>query len=291
MRKFNFLLAILILLAHSSFSQQADTSYRTHSVKPGINFNQANFNKNWKGGGSNSLAMGASLPAKLNYVKEKVSWDNTLDLHYSILKNEGQDARKSNDKLLFDTKLGYAVSDNWNVFASLNFLTQFDKGYEYGTDENGAEMRTQISGFMAPAFITSALGMEYKPNAHFNLRLSPFSPRITIVNDTTLYNQVPENFGVTPGETVRYEWLAFKLSASYDKDVIEGLNVKAGYDFFVNYEELNPEKFDHRFELAVTSKIYKVLNVGINTIVLYDFDQIDKVQASFSTSLSMIFEF
>lgn len=287
---FKLLLTVIALsyAIHIS-AQEKDTSYWQHSEKFGLNFNQASFSKNWKGGANNSISMGALFLGKLNYQKAKISWNNELDLQYGVLKNQDQNARKSNDRIFFDSKLGYKIADKWNAFSSLNFQTQFDKGYDYGVDENRAETRTLISAFMSPAFITSSWGAEYKPNDYFSLRLSPFSPRITMVNDTSIYNNVPENYGVEIGETVRYEWFAFKLSASFEKDLVENINFKARYELFTNYQEFEARKFDHRLDAGLTAKIFKIVNLSLMSIVLYDFDQINEVQASFSTALSLLF--
>ena len=291
--KYSKIFTTVIALSCASFvsGQENDTTYWKHTEKFGLNFSQASFSSNWKGGGNNSVSFGSSFLGKLGYKKDKVNWDNELDLQYGILKNEGQNARKSNDRILFDSKIGYKISDAWNAFSSINFQTQFDNGYDYGVDENGAETRLLISGFMSPAFITSSWGAEFKPNDNFSLRISPFSPRITILSDTSIYNQVPENYGVEIGEKVRYEWLAFKLIASYDKDLVKDINFKARYEFFANYQEFEARKFDNRLDAILTAKIFKIINLSLSSTVLYDYDQIDEVQASFSTALSLLFIF
>lgn len=289
MKKYRIWLTV-IALCYAGFvsGQEKDTTYWKNSEKIGLNFSQASFSNNWKGGGNNSISFGTLFLGKLNYNKDVISWDTELDLQYGILKNKNQNSRKSNDRILFDSKLGYKIAKNWNAFTSLNFQSQFDKGYEYGVDENGAETRSLISGFMSPAYITSSWGAEYKPNDYFSLRLAPFSPRVTILSDTSIYHQVPENYGVEIGETVRYEWLAFNLVASFDKDLVKDINFRARYEFFANYQEFEARRFDHRLDAGITAKIFKVVNLSLMSTVLYDFDQINEVQASFSTALSIL---
>ena len=180
------------------------------------------------------------------------------------------------------------IHDDWNVFSALNFQTQFGDGYEFGEDENGAETRALISAFCSPAFITSSWGIEYKPNDYFNLRIAPLSPRITIVSDTSIYNHVPENYGVRIGDQVRKEWLAFKIIASYDKDLVEDINIKIRYEYFANYQEFVISRFDHRLDANLTAKIFKFVNLSLVSAILYDFDQIDEIQASFSMAVSFL---
>src|SRR5688572_21735360 len=100
----------------------------------GINVNQASFSSNWKGGGVNSIGLTAQFNYKANYRKNKDSWDNEIDLLYGFVNNSGQGFRKTLDRLYLDTKYGYAINSKWDVFTSLNFQSQFSKGYKYEPD-------------------------------------------------------------------------------------------------------------------------------------------------------------
>ncbi len=292
MKKIRILLTLIVSVYTGVLSgQEKDTTYWQYAERLGLNFNSAAFSTNWKGGGSNSISISTLFLGNWNYKKDKIGWDNELDLQYGILKNKNQNARKSNDRIYADSKLGYSVSKNWNIFTALNFQTQFDKGYEFGLDDNGAETRALISGFLAPAYITSSWGAEYKPNEFFNLRIAPFSPRITILNDTTIHNQVSGNYGVEIGEIARYEWLAFKFAANFDKNLVENINFKARYELFINFQEFEAKKFDHRLDLSLSAQVFKALTVSLTSTVIYDFDQIDEIQANFITGIGLLYSF
>lgn len=165
MRKTLFLLMFLSGFSLQAFSQveelaekldvlseeaKKDTTYWISDFSAGLNFNQAGFSDNWKAGGINSVAFGSIVAGKAFYKKGRLSWDNELELLYGIVKNEGQGTRKSNDRMFFDTKLGYKLTDKWATFFSVNFLSQFSDGFEYET--NGSQQL--ISGFMSPGFLT-----------------------------------------------------------------------------------------------------------------------------------------
>ena len=109
-------------------------------------------------GGVNSLGLNGLLNYTANYSKNRDSWDNQIGLLYGFVNNSGQGFRKTVDRIFLDTKYGYKLSDKWGLFTSLNFLSQFDKGYKYEKDVNGVEQGLLISDFMAPAFITFAIG-------------------------------------------------------------------------------------------------------------------------------------
>ena len=258
-----------------------------------LNVNQAAFSSNWKGGGVNSLGLNGLLNYQANYSKNKNSWDNEIGLLYGFVNNSGQGFRKTVDRIFLDTKYGYKLSDNWGLFSSLNFLSQFDKGYKYEKDANGVEQGLLISDFMAPAFITFALGFEYHPVEYFTVRISPFAPRITIVNDPERFVTTvgPEPYGVVPPDETRYEWLAFQLLAEFDKDIATNLNLKWRYLMFANYETFELKTIDHRLELMFNAKVNRFITVGLGGILLYDYDQDSGAQVSQVFNLGFAYSF
>ncbi len=280
-----------ILLSGQIIAQDAqnlitqDTSYWLKEIGGGLNLNQASFSGNWQGGGVNSVALGFYLNGRANYARDKWTWDNTMDFIYGIVKNEGEDGRKSNDRIFLDSKVGYKISDSWNYFFSVNFLSQFAPGYVFGDTE-----RTLISKFANPAYLTTALGVEYKPNSEFSLRMAPFSPRWTFVTDTDLYLDVPDNYGVPIGERVRTEWLAFSLMADWNKKLAENLTLLVRYQMYANYETLAFETIDHRLDVALTAKISNLVNVSLTSLSLYDIDQDSKIQFSQGLALGIAFK-
>lgn len=228
------------------------------AFKAGLNLNQASFSSNWKAGGINSIGFNAYLNYKANYKNGINSWDNEIDLLYGMVNNAGQGTRKTLDRIFLDTRYGRAINPKWDFSVSANLQSQFADGFSYAKDAVGVEQRTLISGAFAPAYITAALGFEYHPNTFFKLRLSPFSPRATIVNDVNrFYNPItnPTPYGVKLGESVRYQWLAFQLLAEFNKDIATNINLKWRYILFADYEKLELDRIDHRLDLNLTAKV------------------------------------
>lgn len=294
MKNFLFVVFHLTIISQFALAQEAatvgrivevDTTYWASEFSAGLNFNQAGFSSNWKSGGVNSVAFGSIVAGKAFYRKEKFSWDNEMELLFGIVKNDGEQSRKSNDRIFLDSKLGYAISENWSSFFSVNFLSQFTDGYEYNADGS----RSLISTFMAPGFLTSSLGFEYKPSEIFSVRIGPLSPRFTFVNNQTIINNVPSNYGVDPGETMRIEWLAMQLFANFDKNLSENLNLKSRYMMFANYETLAWDTIDHRLDLTITAKITDIINVTLTGISIYDIDQDPGVQFSQALALGILY--
>ncbi len=296
MKHSHYLTLILVFIVTCSWAQQpADTvKYWKKKLNFGINVNQASFSSNWIGGGVNSIGLNSVFNYKANYTKGRNSWDNEIGLNFGFVNNKGQGYRKTVDRIFLDTKYGYALNKKWDLFTSLNFLSQFAKGFKYENDVNGVEQEFLISDFLAPAFITSAWGFEYHPADYFKLRLSPFAPRITIVSDNNgRFDSVDpvSPYGVEVGESHRFEWLAFQLFAEFNKDIAQNLNLSWRYIMFANYETFEFDKIDHRLELLLTAKVNKFINVSLGGIMIYDYDQIDEVQLSQVFTLGFAYTF
>lgn len=274
-----FLLMVFTLLnsyAQTEGETKKDTTYWKTKYAFAINLNQAAFSDNWTGGGVSSIALGTALNVKPQYRKDKISWNTEFDVILGTVRNRGQSARKSADRILLDSKLGYDLSKKWNLFFSVNYLSQVAPGYTFET-VNGEETRNLISKFMNPAYLTYGLGMEYVPNDWFKLRMLPLSPRHTFVLDTELYQNFPSNYGVTIGDKVRNEWGGFQIWADMDKDFGDNLNLKTRYFMFGNYQS---GKLDHRVDFILTAKVTKYINVNLTAIALYDEDQDTDLQFS-----------
>jgi hypothetical protein len=248
-----------------------------------LNLNQAAFSSNWTGGGINSVGFNSLFNYKANYTKNKTTWDNEIGLMYGFVNNSGQGFRKTIDRIFLDTKVGHKLSDKWDLFTSLNFTSQFSKGFKYEVDLLGVEQELLISDIFAPAFITMAVGFEYHPVDYFKVRISPFAPRVTIVQDNNgRFDAVSTTapYGVEIGDNTRFEWLAFQLTADFDKDIAKNINLKWRYLLFANYETLEAKTIDHRVDLMISAMVNKFISVGVGGILLYDFDQDDEVQLS-----------
>jgi hypothetical protein len=287
MRKFLFIFCVLT--GSFVYGQEKDTTYWRNSFKGAISFNQASFSENWTAGGVNSIGLSGVVNYKANYLKGKNSWDNQIDLQYGFLNNEGTGYRKNNDLIFLDTKYGRSLSPHWNLFGALNMLSQFANGFRYEKDSLDREVALKVSEFMAPAYFTSSWGFEYTPKPYFKLRLSPFAPRLTVVRNKEIYQNVPSNYGVEIGKTARWEWLAFQLLADFDKDLSENLNLKFRYMMYANYESLNIDEIDHRLDAVLTAKVAKYLQVSLTGILVYDYDQDKEIQLSQALGLGFIY--
>src|SRR5215510_4145111 len=109
------LLAFLTLVFFSAHSQaQSDTAQAQAPVdtswKKGgfvsLSFTQVSLT-NWAAGGEEEYSGLALLNLFANYFKDKVSWENYIDLGYGLSKSGELDVRKTEDKIDLGSKYGY----------------------------------------------------------------------------------------------------------------------------------------------------------------------------------------
>ncbi|HEY1115469.1 MAG TPA: DUF3078 domain-containing protein [Chitinophagaceae bacterium] len=219
---------------------------------------------NWAAGGDEfSLSLNSLLSLFAFYQDSLISWDNTLDFNLGYLRTTSLGSRKNDDRIDLLSKVGRAVSSDWNVSALVNFRTQMLKGYEYDETE-----RTLTSAFLAPAYLLTSVGMDYKPNPRFSVFLSPATARWVFVKDDSL--AAKGLYGVEPGKHSRTELGAF-ASATYLTDMEKKMSYKGRLDLFSNYRR-NPQNIDIFFSNLLAVKLSKVLAVTWNVDMIYDDD-------------------
>ncbi len=243
----------------------------------GINANQTSLT-NWAAGGQSSFALNTVFTGFVSYKSPKTAWDNTIDLGYGFLSQEGvKYTKKTDDKIDLMSKFGREAFKNFYYAVLLNFKTQFTTGYKYPTDST----RLKISNFFAPAYLVGALGMDYKPNTHLSVFAAPLTGKLTFVTDTMLSNAGA--FGVKKGETLREE-IGGYVRVVYTKndfkaEWLKNLTFTTKLDLFSNYLD-NPQNIVVNWETLVIMKVNKYINVNLATQLIYD----DKVKISKDTN-------
>ena len=275
MKKIKFLIAGVIL-SSGLFAQttelESDVKEASDTKKDGwkkggvftLTFSQTALS-NWAAGGQNSISANGLLSLFGNYKKGNLTWDNNLDIGYGMLKNEGEDLRKSDDKIELSSKVGKKASEKWYYAAMLNFRTQMAEGLNFGSEAP----YPKISNALAPAYLIGAIGMDYKPSDQFTAFLAPLTGKITIVNDEDLSNAGA--FGVDSGKVVRTEFGGYIRVAYTKPEVVKNVNFSTRLDLFSNYLN-NPQNIDVNWETLIAMKVNKFLTVNLTTHLIYDDD-------------------
>lgn len=276
-------------IALSSSSLDLRVIYWRHWTTFGINVNQAAFSDNWSGGGISSFAIGSNFNHKSDYTKNNTNFITEFVFQYGYVKNKGQSARKSNDRLFWDNKLSLNFSKNWSLYTSLTFESQFNDGYRYTTKPDGTDSLTLLTSFMAPGYLTESFGLEYKLDKTFSLRLGTGTARQTFILDNRLKPTEASGprFGVQPGRVFQND-LAFQVTANLDKNLAPNLNLKSRYNVFANYKKLSDPS--HRLDATLTARVTRLINVTMKGELIYDTDLHSQIQASQTLALGLSYK-
>lgn len=245
--------------------EESRTSNWTLKSVAGLNASHTGL-VNWAAGGENTLAWNVYLNAAANYKKDKWSWDNALVADYGLTHTDATKWQKSLDKLNLSSKAGYAISNRWNASFLADFLTQFAEGHKDAKAKIAGQ--PYISKFLAPGYLTSALGFDYKPNDSFSLFLSPVTGKFTFVTDTKLSNAGA--YGVKPGSKSLAEFGSL-LVANYNKELASNFSVISKLTLFSAYNN-NYGNIDVNWDMMLAYKLNKFLSTTLTTNLIYDDD-------------------
>lgn len=261
------------------------------------------------GAGENRLGFGGVGSLFANYKKNRLAWDNGVDLlfgvqklgsGYSILNNDVKAPfQKSIDEIRLGSKLGYKVADQSKFYYSLlfTFLSQLAPTYSdtsfvdpikgnYLKDVSGKN-QGPIAKFFSPARITLSPGIDYKPNQKLSFFLSPASLKMVIVGDDNIAAIPARDASGNPFGNVGIhgnEWrsptdydktlmqLGATLNGTYvDKFLNDKLTFKSGLTLFSNYLK-EPQNIDVDWTTETAYMLFKGLSIALNTRLFYDHD-------------------
>ena len=264
MKQYTF---IVLLSLPITLLAQTDTTYWNKGGKFGINFSQATLT-NWAAGGGNTVAGSVYFNFIADYQKEDILWQNTIDMGLGWIKEARSEQQKADDRLVLTSSFGKKLHRNnnkWFYNATVDFRTQFIEGFDPEKDPN---QNKPISKFMAPGYLMTSVGIDWRPNENFNVTLSPITGKFTFVQDDSL--SAAGAFGVDPGEKFRAE-LGASLKASYNKEIFENVQFTSNLLLFSDYIE-NPDKIDVNWENILNLKVNGWLSANIYNQIIYDYD-------------------
>jgi len=229
-------------LAGSIFGQNAADTIKPWKVNglASLTFNQISFT-NWSAGGENSVSGTALIKFFANYTKGNSSLNNSITLKYGILKNDGETTKKNDDLIDINSQFNQKFSKNWSASGLVNLTTQFAQGYNYPDDSN------IVSKFFAPAYLTIAPGLSYKPVDYFSILITPVTMKGTFVMDQGLadlgaFGVDPAKYDSINGQLVKTEdgkKSKIKLGAFvefyFKKNIKPDLSYESKLNLFYNY--------------------------------------------------------
>ena len=277
MKRITFIIFI-VLGTIALKAQEADTSWKVNS-DISLMMSQSSFS-NWSAGGENSLTLNGYFNFYAGYLKGRVKWENMLALAYGQTKTGDFKFRKNEDKIDFASTYGLRTNDDskWYYTAAFNFKSQFASGYDYpdGVDST----KVKISNFLAPAYTSIGLGMEYRPYDYMSFYISPITARWIIVNDQDLadagaFGVEPAHIDATTGKKVHGEKVKFEFGAYFRfifaKQLTKGIKFSTKLELYSNYLE-NPQNIDVNWDNMFDFTINSWLTANFGWQLVYDDD-------------------
>ena len=252
--------------------------YWTRSLMTNLNFAQTLL-RDWAAGGSNNYTMTGYVDANANYAKDKMIWNNRLQIDYGFLYSADKPIlQKVKDRIYFESKWGYETPiQHLSYSANFDFKTQIDNSYNYGTP-TGADptvadwkaARTLKSGLFSPAYASLGLGLLWTPKPWFSLNVAPLTGGFVIVDNPELrkaYGMELEDDGVN------YKSSRFELGAQVKADANFTINDNLKYTtqlvLFSNYLK-NPQNIRVNWDNKVFWKMAKFFTLTFSTNMIYD---------------------
>jgi len=221
---------------------------------------------NWTAGGNSSISIIGLGMYKANYLRDNFTWNNYLEMGYGLTKIGDLEFRKSDDRIIFVSQAGIAAGQTMNHSLLIDFRTQFTDGRNYVAKFDSTIGDYPLtSTFLAPAFLTTALGMELKPLKGLSILIAPLTGRTTIVANQLLSEQGA--FNVVKGHRVQ-AFLGSLLNAQYSNEIMENVNVNSRLNIFSPFSA--PDLMVVSMENLISMKVNSFIKVTLSLDAFYD---------------------
>lgn len=275
-----FLKNIFLLLAVSNliFSQIENSDDWTKGGEATLLFNQTSFSE-WVSGGENSISLSFHADYDLNYEKNGWKWDTKFLGDFGLTKISGSKfLRKTNDRLDLQSLLGKSFSERWSYSTVFGVKTQFAKGFTYGENDDGNEIKTLKTQFFSPVYIQLGVGLYWKKDDKLWVNIAPFTQRLTLVSRKFTMNLTDgkEYFGVKKGENHRFE-LGASVSAFYSFTPMENLELEQRLGLYSDYLG-KAENVDLDYLISAKMKVNEKISTKLIVQLVYDDNAVQKLQ-------------
>jgi len=261
-----------------------------------LNVSQAAY-RNWEeGAGNNSLALATGLNGQA--MKRGDHWiqAHELRLSFGLINQEGQDLRKADDQIRWNSSLRYEGDDFFRLFnptIAAKLRTQFATGFDYGSNPYEGEVPendprldqdppVETSRFFAPAFITESIGLTYEPISDFTLRFGAASKQ-TIVTE----RDFRVLYGLEEDQVAQVEG-GVEFASAFDRQVTENIRYRSQLNVFYSLNQAGQAP-DVLWENTVSLSVNDWLSTDLEFVALYDQDIAEVLQLKETISVGLSF--
>lgn len=227
-----------------------------------LQFMQNYVSSNWYKGGSSSYSMMGNTTMEFNYDnKEKVKWDNKVELRLGFQTNESDTVNKfktSEDLIRLTSKFGIQAHKQWYYTLQLIASTQFTKGLK----DNDKKV---YSDFLSPLTMNVSLGMDYTIKTKNNvltgtLHFAPIAFDMKYVDRTALVT----SYGIDEGKHFRTDF-GSGITANIEWKPIDFFKWKSYMYLYTSYH-----RFEFQWENTLTVQFSKFLSANVYIYPRFD---------------------
>lgn len=289
MKKFAVLITILFITSAALQAQETivvpDTlSGWNYGWVAGLNGAQASYS-NWSQGGVNNIAVSGNSTFRTFYRDGKFSYGFLLNTRYGKTRIDGEGTRKTEDRLSIRNRFLYDLGSNdsdFSVYGSINFRTQFDRGFDYGAGTNDSDIL--LSNFLSPAYISQSVGLLYAPGEHFSFEAGLGFQQTIVTDDSVLANN---RYGLPDGDKFRNQ-AGISLGASYQQNILSNIVMSSTAETFTSLNQ-SLSSTDVYFSNEFIGKINNLINTSLRFDLAYDDDFSKEIQLRQSITVGISF--
>ena len=223
----------------------------------------------------------------MSYKNRRHFLDNNIQLGFGFVSTQGESSRKTEDYINLMTNYGYDIGKSFYLSTGFQFLSQFSAGYNYSLTSDPT-FEDRISRFMSPGYVYAGVGILYNPNENFQVIFRPVNGKFTFVTDPLL--QQAGRYGLEKdGQSVRAE-IGTLVNIVYRLKIYKDINLVNQLNLFSNYA-FHPERVDIAYNGTLNFKFNKFINTVISLDLLYDHDQMRKLQLKQTLGVGFIYNF
>ncbi|OJU54604.1 MAG: hypothetical protein BGN96_12900 [Bacteroidales bacterium 45-6] len=238
--------------------------YWMKSGEHSLQINQNQYSDNWYAGGNNNYSVINYHKILLNYKKDKVSWNNTIEWKLNFQKTPADTLHNlsiSEDYLRAYSVVGLSLNSKWSYTLTNEIKTPLFRSYKINSSN-------PKSALFSPLVVNTGIGMTYSLSRNskvdkyrklaLSFDLSPLSINYTFVGDDAVDET---NFGVTKGKKAKLD-----IGSTYNANLTYNYNRNATLSsrlkYFTSYSKVIVEsenKFNFAFTRLLSSTIYLYL--------------------------------
>lgn len=247
-----------------------------HSVVAGLNLTQVAL-KDWAQGGESALSYAVSAYGRSIREDSTTLWTNTYKFTFGQARLGAQGLKKTDDKIDMESVISYKLRAFVDPYASVTLKTQFALGFNY---DQATGVRTAVSKFFDPAYLTQTVGFGYQPVPQVKTRLGAGLREVV----TSEYNAYADDPATTNVEKIKVDG-GFESVTNVDLELDDNLVFTSKLELFAAFHAL--DEVIVRADNTIAAKFNKFISVILNMQVINDTRVTPRTQVKETISLGI----